>query len=167
MVKFRIQELGPSVIRCMREADRRALGITTLSAVGGLGGGVCEGVDGKARALVGHPGRFPKGPNKTEAEYRRMFMDPHRADLVSVAFEGLTFRLANGHRYTPDWVYVEGGRLVCVEVKGSRRLGSYQRARLAFDQAVVEWPDVRWIWAERCEDGAWRVTEKEVDHGMS
>jgi hypothetical protein len=167
VVKFRIQELGPSVIRCMREADRRAMGITTLPAVGSLGGGTCEGVDGKARPLVGHPGRSSKGPNKTEAEYRRRFIDPHRANLCSVAFEGLTFRLANGHRYTPDWVYVEGGRLVCIEVKGSYRLGSYQRARLAFDQAAVEWPGLRWIWAERRVDGSWCVNVKEVDHGMS
>ena len=166
-MKFRIQELGPSVIRCMREADRRALGITTLPAAGRLGGGTCEGADGNARPPVGRPGQFSKGPNKTEAAYRRTFIDAHRADLASVAFEGLTFRLANGHRYTPDWVYVEGGRLVCVEVKGSYRFGSHQRARLAFDQAAVEWPDVRWIWAERCADGTWRVTEKEAGHGMS
>ena len=166
-MKFKIQELGPSVIRCMREADRRALGITTLPAVGSLGDGACEGVDGKARSPVGFPGRFPKGPNKTEAEYRRMFIYPHRADLCSVTFEGLTFRLANGHRYTPDWVYVESGRLVCVEVKGSYRLGSYQRARLAFDQARIEWPGVRWIWAERCVDGTWCVNEKEANHGLS
>ena len=166
-MKFKVSELGPSVIRCMREADRRALGITTLPAVGSLGGGTCEGVDGKATPSVGRPGRSTKGPNKTEAEYRRMFLDPHRANLGAVVFEGLTFRLANGHRYTPDWVYVAGGRLVCVEVKGSYRLGSYQRARLAFDQAAVEWPGVRWIWAERCVDGTWQVTKKEADHGMS
>lgn len=167
MVNCKVAELGPSVIRCMREADRRALGITTMPVVGELGGGTCEGKDGKAVASVGHSGRSAKGPNKTEAEYRRMFIDTRRAGRASVAFEGLTFRLANGHRYTPDWVYVDGGRLVCVEVKGSYRLGSYQRARLAFDQAVVEWPDVRWIWAERCEDGSWCVNEKEAEHGMS
>ena len=159
-MKFRIQELGPSVIRCMSEADRRALGITTA--------GDADSIAGKeATAPVGRPGRNSKGPNKTELEYRRMFIEPRRGALGSVAFEGLTFRLANGHRYTPDWVYVEGGRLVCVEVKGAYRFGSHQRARLAFDQAAVEWPGVRWIWAVRCEDGNWRITEKEVGHGMS
>ncbi len=119
------------------------------------------------RPIVAPPTRPAKGPNKTEAEYRRLYLGTGRRDLVAVAFEGVTFRLANGHRYTPDWVYVEGGRLVCVEVKGSYRLGSYQRARLAFDQAAVEWPGVRWIWAERRKDGSWHVKEKEVGHGMS
>ena len=46
------------------------------------------------------------------------------------------------------------------------KAGSYQRARVAFDQAAVEWSDARWIWAERREDGTWQVTEKEADHGM-
>jgi hypothetical protein len=101
-------------------------------------------------------------PNKTEAEFRRQYLAGKGA-----RFEAITFRFANGHRYTPDWVYVEGGRLVCVEVKGSYRLGSHQRARLAFDQAAVEWPDARWIWAERRKDGTWQVAEKEMNHGMS
>jgi hypothetical protein len=105
--------------------------------------------------------RKQMGPTKTEAEFRTRYLGGKGA-----RFEALVFRLANGHRYTPDWVYVDGGRLVCVEVKGARRLGSYQRARVAFDQAAVEWPDARWIWAERCENGTWQVTEKEVDHGM-
>ena len=159
-MKFRIQELGPSVIRCMSEADRRALGITTATAVG-LAGSVAVK---EAAAPGGRPGRNSNGPNKTELEYRRMFIEPRRGALGSVAFEGLTFRLANGHRYTPDWVYVEGGQLVCVEVKGSYRFGSHQRARLAFDQAAVEWPDVRWIWAERRKDGTWKVSEREANH---
>jgi hypothetical protein len=66
--------------------------------------------------------------------------------------------MANSHRYRPDWTYFEpSGRLVCVEVKGSYKLGSYQRARLAFDQAAVEWPDIRWLWAEKTYDG-WVIT---------
>ena len=159
-VKFRIQELGPSVIRCMSEADRLALGITTLPAGGVSGGATGEDEGRKEKSPVGRSTGISKGPNKTELEYRRMFIEPQRDVLISVAFEGLTFRLANGHRYTPDWVYVDGGRLVCVEVKGAYRLGSYQRARLAFDQARIEWPGVRWIWAERCADGNWRLSER-------
>ena len=156
---MRVDQLSDSVIRCMRKADREALGI-------GIPGTGIPGIPARtgAREQVARVevARRRAGPTKTEVEFARR----HLAGKAA-RFEALVFRLANGHRYTPDWVYVEGGRLVCVEVKGARRLGSYQRARLAFDQAVVEWPDVRWIWAERCEDGTWQVTEKEVDHGMS
>lgn len=80
-------------------------------------------------------GRHPKQPTKTEAAYRREVLDPNPA-VTRVAYEPLTFRMANGHRYTPDWVFTSEGRIHCVEVKGAYRLGSYQRARLAFDQAA-------------------------------
>jgi hypothetical protein len=92
------------------------------------------------------------GPTKTELEARRMHC-PQDA-----RFEAITIRMSNGHRYTPDWVWWQDGRLHCLEAKGSYKLGSYQRARLAFDQAKVEFPDVRWIWAERRNDGTWKVS---------
>ena len=87
----------------------------------------------------------PRGvPNKTEAAYRARHLVGKDA-----RYEALTFRMANGHRYTPDWVVMDGGRPVeCHEVKGSYRLGSYQRARLAFDQARVEYPGIVWVWGE-------------------
>ena len=147
---MRVDQLSDSVIRCMRKADRDALGLGNAGKPAAPGIAVVK-IAGKAM-----------GPTKTEAEFARRYLADKGA-----RFEALVFRMENGHRYTPDWVYVDGGRLVCVEVKGSRRLGSYQRARVAFDQASVEWPDARWIWAERREDGSWHVTEKEADHGMS
>jgi len=103
-------------------------------------------------ANPGHGGAS-KTPNKTEAEYARLYLAGKDA-----RFEVLTFHMANSHRYRPDWTYFEpSGRLVCVEVKGSYKLGSYQRARLAFDQAAVEWPEIRWLWAEKTYDG-WVIT---------
>jgi len=155
---MRVDQLSDSVIRCMSKADRVALGLGNQ----GMGKAAMPGTPGIAVAKVACVTGARKGPTKTETDFARC----HLAGK-SARFEALVFRLANGHRYTPDWVYVEGGRLVCVEVKSSRRLGSYQRARVAFDQAAVEWPDARWIWAERCEDGSWHVTEKEAGHGMS
>ena len=151
---MRADQLSDSVIRCMSKADREALGLGN-AGMGNSGMLVAPGI------AVVKVARKQKGPTKTEMEFARCYLGGKAA-----RFEALVFRLANGHRYTPDWVYVDGGRLVCVEVKGSRRLGSYQRARVAFDQAAVEWPDARWIWAERREDGSWQVTEKEADHGM-
>jgi hypothetical protein len=95
-------------------------------------------------------------PNKTEAAYRAEVLD-RRNDVAAVHFEGLTLRMANGHRYTPDWVVVtEGGRIECHEVKGGYALHSQQRARLAFDQARVEFPWMGWVWAMRSRDG-WKI----------
>jgi len=96
-------------------------------------------------------------PTKTELAYRREVLDRNPA-AEGVVYEALTFRLENGHRYTPDWVFWVGGKLHCVEVKGAYRLGSYQRARMAFDQAAVEWPGFVWIWAERNGQG-WKTRE--------
>jgi hypothetical protein len=96
-------------------------------------------------------------PNKTEAAYRAEVLD-RRGDAAAIHYEGMTLRMANGHRYTPDWVVVTGaGRVECHEVKGGYRLGSYQRARLAFDQVRVEFPWVVWVWAVRVKGGGWRV----------
>lgn len=90
--------------------------------------------------------RRAKGPNKTEARYRAERID-RRNDVAACCYEGLTFRMVNGHRYTPDWVVVTtAGRVECHEVKGAYRMHSHQRARLAFDQARVEFPWARWVW---------------------
>lgn len=97
------------------------------------------------------PAKTSSKPTDTEAEYARLYLAGK-----TPLYEALTFRLANGHRYTPDWVCVDGaGRLVCVEVKGAYKLGSYQRARMAFDQAAIEWPMITWVWAEK-RDGDWQ-----------
>jgi hypothetical protein len=99
-------------------------------------------------------------PSKTELAYRREVLDRQMATgvITSIAYEGLTVRLANGHRYTPDWVCLASdGKTICIEVKGTYRFGSYQRARMAFDQARIEYPAWRWIWTERQKTGEWRT----------
>ena len=113
------------------------------------------------------PSRQPKLPTKTEREYETIYL--RTAD--DARYEGLTFKMANGHRYTPDFVSFPklavsldrfgdpvNHRIECIEVKGTYRLQSYQRARLAFDQARVEWPQFDWTWAEKLKGGGWRVT---------
>jgi predicted nuclease of restriction endonuclease-like RecB superfamily len=92
---------------------------------------------------------------KTEEEFLIRLAMEYGAD--NVRYEALTFKLGNGHRYTPDFIVRHGDRLCIYEVKGSYRLHSHSRARLAFDQARVEWPCFTWVWAEKQKDGSWRT----------
>lgn len=97
-------------------------------------------------------------PNKTESEYGRMLQMEFPGALVK--FEPVTFHMENGHRYTPDWVVQIPGcvSLIIVEVKARGkngfRLPSYQRAKLAFDQCRVDYPQFTWRWAEK-SSGTW------------
>lgn len=89
---------------------------------------------------VGHP----KQPNTTELRYKAEHLAGKDA-----RFEALTFKMANGRKYTPDWVVFEDGRPVkCIECKGSYKLHSHGRAQLAFSQCKVEFPGLEWIWHE-------------------
>jgi hypothetical protein len=125
--------------------------------------------DAGRRAALGETERVTHGakhrvPNKTETEYQRRHLQGRDA-----RFEALTFRMANGHRYTPDWVvFTATGKIECHEVKGGYALGSEQRARLAFDQARVEFPWITWVWAKKSE-GSWQVAvgKEENSNGMS
>lgn len=98
--------------------------------------------------------RGGRGPNKTEAEFAMYYLRGKDA-----RYEALTFRMANGHRYTPDWVVWNSERLVlyCYEVKGAHAFHSQRSAKLAFDQAKIEFPWVEWIWATKTKDG-WVIT---------
>ena len=89
-------------------------------------------------------------PNKTEARYAAEMLRG-----LDARYEAVTFRLSNGHRYTPDWVVFDpaGILLSCHEVKGSYRFHSHGRARLAFDQAAVEFPGITWFWATLTSQG--------------
>lgn len=98
--------------------------------------------------------RGKRQPTKTEAaaiEYLKRL-----PDVVDVRFNPMSLHLANGHRYTPDASFIRYGDLHIVEVKGSYRLGSLQRSRLAYDQARIEWPMFTFWWMERQKDGTWR-----------
>jgi hypothetical protein len=96
----------------------------------------------------------PKQPNKTEGEYKSIHLRGKDA-----RYEAVSFKLANGHRYTPDWVVVEGGKITeCHEVKGAFRHASHNRAQVMFDQARLEYPGIRWLWATKKKSG-WEVRE--------
>lgn len=91
-------------------------------------------------------------PNKTEERWNRERLGGRGQ------YEKITFRLANGHKYTPDWYEPSDGLLpgTCYEIKGGHRFASHGRSRLAFDQARLEHPEFRWIWAT-WKGGEWLV----------
>ena len=98
-----------------------------------------------------------RAPNKTEQRY----YNDHLSHLIDVRYEPLTFKLKNGHRYTPDWVVFRDGLPVeCIEVKGSYRFASQNRSQMAWAQARLDFPGLKWVWA--VWDGKkkqWKVKE--------
>ncbi len=142
--------LPPHVLRCMRQADRQALGIerkqgnTAFQAAN-----TSKDTDARVTAV-----KARRQPNKTEMRYKLEVID--RAGGMLPTYEALSFRMANGHRYKPDWCYRLDGRIHFAEVKGAHRYHSHQRARLAFDQCRVDWPEFVWIWAVWTGD-EWKI----------
>jgi len=141
--KFKLADMPASMIARIRPEDRAALGLAPAKdATSAPDPGQDMGADEKPAF-----GRFR--PNKTEAKYAAEVLRG-----TDARYEAITFRLANGHRYTPDWVVFENGRPVsCHEVKGAHRFHSHQRARLAFDQAAMEFPGLNWFWATLTKNG--------------
>jgi len=101
--------------------------------------------------------KAPAGPNKTEMDYYRTFLEPRK--VIAIRYEGITLRLQSNHRYTPDFVVLTADGIELIEVKGSYKLHSHQRARLAFDEARVQWPCFKFYWAEKQKGGNWERWE--------
>lgn len=103
-------------------------------------------------------GRKSLGPNKTEANYQQTILRG-----LDARYEAVTFRMSNGHRYTPDWVvFDQSGHISeCHECKGDYALHSQQRARLAFDQCTKEFPGFLWVWATK-KGSEWVIDRKKV-----
>jgi hypothetical protein len=93
-----------------------------------------------------------RGPNKTEERFNR--------DMLAGrgVYEGLTFRLPGGSRYTPDWIYEANGQLFAVECKGPHRFPSEGRALTAFLEARAAWRSVVFTWFR------WTGTEWREQH---
>ncbi len=105
---------------------------------------------GTKRRETGNAAR--RGPNKTELEYRRRFIDGE------AKYEAITFRLAAGYRYTPDWVVqLANGQIEAHEAKGPWQS---RDAHLRWAQAAQEWPSVRFFWGKRDKNGTWKTEER-------
>ena len=101
-----------------------------------------------------------RGPNKTEAEYNRLYL---RGKGI---YEAVTLRLPGGSRYTPDWVVMgDGWKVELHEVKGSYRFGSHGRAATAFREAVAAFPCFAFVWAVRGKGGVWSVKRHAAGSG--
>jgi hypothetical protein len=111
----------------------------------------------KENAVQGNSERLKQ--TKCETEYGRLLaLEFPGCEIVPW---GLTLRLANNHKYTPDFVVKnsEGIKLICeVKQRGRGKNGyrqpSYQRAKVMFDQSRVEYPFWKWRFIEK-HDGIW------------
>lgn len=96
-----------------------------------------------------------QGPNKTEASY--MHLLAFEFPGCKITFEGISLKLDNGARYTPDIVVHAPDGLLLVEVKNSAyRHASYGRSRMAFNQCRIDFPQFKYRWAEK-DKNTWDV----------
>ncbi len=103
-------------------------------------------------------GLHPKGPNATERKFRREEIE---WDDEYVSYESKTFIITQTTRreYTPDWVIeIPNLEPMYIEVKGSYKLGSEARARLAWELAAEQNPNGVFYWAVLTRRG-WDIEE--------
>ncbi len=85
--------------------------------------------------------------NKTEARYAlRLAARRAAGEILQFAFEAITLRLADGVRYTPDFLVIYADHVLGLEeVKGAF---VREDARIKFRVAVEQFPWFRWRWAQ-------------------
>lgn len=97
------------------------------------------------------PAEAPSGPkfkSKAEARYAQLLEAQKRDGLITDwKYEAITLRLADGVRYTPDFMVRIGDRMRLVEVKGHMR----EAARVRLRVAVEMYPCFTWllVWARK------------------
>lgn len=98
--------------------------------------------------------------NKTEARYCQRLELLKRADeIVDYCFEGITFKLADDTRYTPDFLVVLKDRFECHEVKGFIREDSFIKFKIAIK--LFQWFRFRLIfWNNRIQGFEEKVIDK-------
>lgn len=95
------------------------------------------------------PASGPKFKSKAEARYAQILEAQVRCGQIrSWRYEAVTLVLADGVRYTPDFLLHENdGRMTLVEVKGHMR----EAARVRLRVAVEMYPAFGWflLWAKK------------------
>lgn len=98
-------------------------------------------------------GRLPAGDmNQTEARYDALLWERRaRGEVVWHKFEGMTFKLADDTRYTPDFpLMLASGEIEIHEVKGFWREDGRIKIKVAaslfpFQFIAVQWKGGRWV----------------------
>ena len=99
------------------------------------------------------PKRKPKGMNKTEARYAAILdIYKRKGEILDWEFEGVTLKLADDSRYTPDFaITLYGGHIRFVETKGGFiREAALVRFKVAkskwkaFDFQLWQWKSGDW-----------------------
>ena len=104
----------------------------------------------------------------TEERFQNRFCPANGWSVI--CYEPCSIWISGGFRYTPDFmIELPDGRLAFVETKGSFRLQSHSRARLAFADACRRTPGFLFIWAKetRKHDGfnlEWWQSGKAIKH---
>lgn len=147
-----LHKLGAAVLAANAHLLGTVPGVTVAHTPGGTVATNCRPAPSPKKASK------PRQPTKTEAEYAARFLQG-----TDHAWEDVSFRLADTHFYTPDWVIRRDGVPVeCIEVSQIGKNGfkkvSYQRSRLAFDQCRKDRPGIKWTWAEKREDESWNCS---------
>lgn len=93
------------------------------------------------------PRRSPGAANKTEAEFNRDFLAGRGL------YEAISFKIAGGHRYTPDFIVSTPDGINAYEVKGAFKFPSEGRARLAFDDARERYPAISFFYFRKTRSG--------------
>lgn len=97
--------------------------------------------------------RLPKSMNRLEAAYGEHLMACF--DVEWHKYEGLTLKLGDDCRYTPDYLVMKkGGQIECHEVKGFWR----DDARVKIRVAAAMFP-FRFVAVTRSSDGDWLAEE--------
>jgi len=147
---MKLEDMSPALKARVEEALARQRVRAALDGPQALGAAMTS--SGTVERVTRERRIGASGPNKTEAEYNRLYL--HGKGL----YEAVTLRLPGGSRYTPDWVLLgDGGAVELHEVKGSYRFGSHGRAVTAFREAVAAFPCFAFVWAVRGKGGAWSV----------
>lgn len=113
------------------------------------------------KLVLGKRPRIPKqlkGPNATEERFRLNVL------RCMGTYEPCRFTITGNKRrkYTPDFLYIhhgtDGDAEVYIEVKGSYKLPSEDRARLAWELTAEANPDKVFVWARDAGyNYKWRV----------
>lgn len=89
--------------------------------------------------------------NKLETEFGAWLHGTY--PLATIAEQAITFRLANGVKYTPDWIVFGNIFVSCFEVKGKH---TWDDAIVKVKVAASLYPDIRWLMVWKL-NGEWMM----------